>query len=352
MTKADFYSIIEAVIANLYETAKNDPESITSCKTGDDFELCVKKALEQVILSTGTKADILYTAGSHVFPDIIILSHTGEKYGIEVKSSTTKKGREWKINGNSVMGSTRGDEVIETYIVFGKSSMLEFKAKNYEECVANVVVTHSPRYLIDMDLAADETFFEKSGITYKDITTSDNPISLITKYFQEQGHKAWWLSESTPAAVRMFSDVSIKEQNECFGHGLAHFPELFERNATKYKRLALWMATERSIVASSLRDDFSAGGQVNMIVNGMVYNKLPQIYYRLLQYKDYLVAALDAADPDELCKDWGVKVSNIDSLDKKIDAWIRVVTPHVCTNQLNKDIIPGKLIRDIITHQE
>lgn len=352
MTKEEFRNIVDAVIATLYDTAKNDPKSITSCKTGDDFEICVNNALKKVILTTGTKADILYAAGSHAFPDIIILSHSGEKYGIEVKSSTTKKGKDWKINGNSVMGSTRDNEVIETYIVFGKTAMLEFKARNYEDCISNVVVTHSPRYLIDMDLADNETFFEKSGITYKDITTSDNPIGLITKYFQEQGQKAWWLSESTPAAVRMFSDISIKEQNECFGYGLAHFPELFERNATKYKRLALWMATERSIVASSLRDDFTAGGQVNMIVNGIGYSKLPQIYSRLLQYKDFLLAALDSADPDELCKDWGVKVPNMDSLDKKIDAWIRVVTPHVCTNQLNEDVIPGKLIRNIINHQE
>lgn len=43
------------------------------------------------------------------------------------------------------MGSTRDDSVIDTYIVFGKTSknILEFRARRYEECIANVVVTHT-----------------------------------------------------------------------------------------------------------------------------------------------------------------------------------------------------------------
>lgn len=84
------------------------------------------------------------------------------------------------------MGSTRDDSVIDTYIVFGKTSknILEFRTRRYEECVANVVVTHSPRYLIDMDLQTGEASFEKFGIEYKQMTTSDNPIGLVTAYFQ------------------------------------------------------------------------------------------------------------------------------------------------------------------------
>lgn len=43
------------------------------------------------------------------------------------------------------MGSTRDDSVIDTYIVFGKTSknILEFRDRRYEECTANVVVTHT-----------------------------------------------------------------------------------------------------------------------------------------------------------------------------------------------------------------
>lgn len=87
---------------------------------------------------------------------------------------------------------------------------------------------------------------------------------------------------------------------ECFGYGLAHFPELFERNATKYKRFAMWLVTERSVVTPSLRDDFSAGGQVDLLVNDTAYSKIPQIYKRLLEYKGYMLKALDTADSGAL----------------------------------------------------
>ena len=38
--------------------------------------------------------------------------------------------------------------------------------------------------IIDMDLQTGEASFEKFGIEYKQITTSDNPIGLVTAYFQ------------------------------------------------------------------------------------------------------------------------------------------------------------------------
>ena len=107
----------------------------------------------------------------------------GEKYGIEVKSSASATSKSWKINGNSVLGSTK-ENVIDTYIVFGKTAMgnQAFRFKRYEDAVANVAVTHSPRYAIDMDIAPGETFFDKSGLTYQQISESENPIGLITSY--------------------------------------------------------------------------------------------------------------------------------------------------------------------------
>lgn len=354
MDSTGFKKFIDAVIDTLRTIAISNPDEITSCKSGDDFELCVVKATKQTLSDSNLKAIVHHTPGSHAFPDIVIEFSQNVKYGIEVKSSTASKSKGWKINGNSVMGSTRDDSVIDTYIVFGKTSknILEFRARRYEECVANVVVTHSPRYLIDMDLQTGETFFEKSGIEYKQMTTSDNPIGLVTAYFQSQGQKAWWLTDSTPAAVRMLNDMPNQEQMECFGYGLAHFPELFERNATKYKRFAMWLVTERSVVTPSLRDDFSAGGQVNLLVNGTAYSKIPQIYKRLLEYKDYMLKALDTADSEALCEDWGCAPSSLNSLDEKIKKWIAIVSSHVSENQLPKEVKPRKLLEDIMYHSD
>lgn len=349
MNKIEFHQLIDNVVSHLYTIAKRDPEIITSCKTGDDFELVVVNALGAILHNTGIRANIHHTPGSHVFPDIILECASGEKYGIEAKSSSMSKSKGWKINGNSVMGSTRDDSVIETYIIFGKTAKttLEFKARNYEDCVANVVVTHSPRYLIDMELPDGETFFQKSGIEYKKIITSSNPIGLITSYFQSEGQKAWWLSESSPAAVRMFNDIPVKEQLECFGYGLAHFPELFERNSTKYKRLAMWLAVDKSIVSPSLRDDFSAGGQVNLQINNVSYRNLPQIFKRLIEYKPNLLSELDSAEAESLCNDWNCPYKQMVTLEDKVRSWIKVAVNHVNLNQLPPEVNPLDLFFDI-----
>ena len=103
----------------------------------------------------------------------------------------------------------------------------EFRARNYEQSVVNVGVTHSPRFLIDLDTPMGESFFEKSGITYNQLNSVDNPIKLITDYFLSIGQKAWWLAESTPATIRMFGSLPRNEQNYLMGYAFAHFPELF-----------------------------------------------------------------------------------------------------------------------------
>ena len=225
MTSIEFGKIVEQICQYLKHLSETSPKLIAACKTGEDFEQCVFDATEATLASLGIQSTVFYTPGSHVFPDIVVEFNHGEKYGIEVKSSTSSSSKNWKINGNSVLGSTKED-VIDTYIVFGKTAIGNqgFRCKRYEDAIANVAVTHSPRYAIDMEIASNETFFAKSGLTYKQISESDDPIGQITAYFRSQGQKAWWLSESTPAAIRMFSDLSDEEQGEligyCFGAGL------------------------------------------------------------------------------------------------------------------------------------
>ena len=351
MDSKTFEIIVSKIIDALRDTAQTTPSKITACKNGDDFELVVVEAVSRVLTDLNTGGIVHHTPGGHAFPDIIIEFTDGKKYGIEVKSSSATKSKGWKINGNSILGSTRDPEVLETYIIFGKTATatLEFKARKYEDCVANIVVTHSPRYLIDLDLPTGETFFDKSKIDYKSLIDSDNPIGMITSYFQLIGQKAWWLSESTPAAVRMFSDLDDEEQLEVIGYGFAHFPELFQRSNKKYKRLALWLATEKSIVASSLRDDFSAKGVVNLVLNDTSYKKLPQIFKRLNDYKTYVVSALNQAEPEALFADWNEGNLPENDTKSKVKEWISVISKNVNRKQLPDDIDPFELLTNIFS---
>ncbi len=345
MTSVDFSKIVEQICRHLKRLSETDPKRIAACKTGEDFERCVFEATKSTLSNLGIAANVLYTPGSHVFPDIIVEFSHGEKYGIEVKSSTSATSKHWKINGNSVLGSTKED-VIDTYIVFGKTAIGNqgFQYRRYEEAIANVAVTHSPRYAIDMEIDSDETFFAKSGLTYKQISESQDPIGLITSYFKSQGQRAWWLSESTPAAIRMFSDLSAEEKKALLGYCFAHFPEVFSNSGSKFSRCAMWLATEHSIVSSSLRDNFSAGGKYEYLE----YGRIPRIFDTLTECKEYVISALNDASIEELCEDWGIQCTP-DFRKNKLLAWIAAAStscpPAISVGYNSKDILMSIMCR-------
>lgn len=325
MCHMDFCGVVEKVCQTLEAISSADPHRIAACKSGEDFEVCVVDAINTTFEKQNITAAVHYTPGGHTFPDIVIEFPNGEKYGIEVKSSSSATSKSWKINGNSVLGSTKED-VIDTYIIFGKTAIGNqgFRMKRYEDAVANVAVTHSPRYVIDMDVSPDETFFAKSGLAYKQISEDENPIELITSYFKSQGQCAWWLSESTPAAIRMFSDLSARERNTLIGCCFAHFPEVFSARIDKFSRCAMWLVSEHSVVSSSLRDKFSAGGRFEYLQFG----RIPRIFDTLIGYKQYVINALNDTDIEDLCEDWRINFNSKYRNQNKVDIWITIAAAN------------------------
>ncbi len=344
MDNQTFNSLIREILLFLESDAQAHPQLYT--KSGEAFEPLVVKALENAVTNLNVNVEIKYNSGGHSFPDVVVIAETGEKYGIEVKSSTAK-GNSWKINGNSVMGSTSEPGILRNVIIFGKLRLGDciFRAKDYEDSISNVVVTHSPRYYIDLDLEDGETFFEKADISYKDLVISENPIELITDYFRTQGHKAWWLAESTPAAIRQFGDLSYDEQAEVLGYGFVHFPEIMSKSSTKFSRFTSWLVTENSIVDASIRDKFTAGGKADLSVSGYEYSRLPQIFIRMHQYRVSILAELENYDLDVLQEDWSCSIP--DSAEGRKSKWIELVSEFI-----NQDDIPNiqaeELLRNII----
>lgn len=325
----DFESVVEKVIERLYTVYRETPEQITACRSGDAFENIVYEATLNVVESNNIEAEVLYTPGSHAFPDIIVSYSDGDKYGIEVKCSSSSTSNTWKINGNSVLGSTR-ESVIDNYIVFGKtkSGNVGFRYKRYEDAIANVVVTHSPRYFIDLDISEDDSFFAKSGLTYQQINTSDNPIGLITNYFRREGQRAWWLGETSPAALKLFHDIESREQSEIIGYCFSHFPEVFSNGTKKFARCAMWMVTDRSVVAPSLRDSFTAGGRANIETENNVYTNQPRIIINLQNYKNEVIRQLQSEESEKLYGSWydtdettSPIINTLNSFENRIDHW-------------------------------
>ncbi len=303
----NFERFVREVCERLEQLAAGDPHKIAACNTGEKFELCVVEVAQALVAESYPEAKVEYTAGSHAFPDVVIDFGSNGRYGIEVKSSSGAGSKGWKINGNSVLGSTKR-AVIDTYIIFGKTALghQEFRRKRYEEAVSNVGVTHSPRYMIDMDIAPNETFFAKSGLNYQQISKSENPIGLVTNYFKSQGLRAWWLAESTPAAIRMFSELPARERAEMIGYCFAHFPEVFSSSVKKYQRSALWLTMRQSVVSTSLRDNFSASGRADVVLKTITYPDAPKIYKTLHKHRFIVRNALSEANAEELVRDWGI----------------------------------------------
>lgn len=307
MTSENFTVFVEQVCLALEKISQETPERIASCNSGEKFEICVVEAAQAVIDISYPGAIIHYTSGSHAFPDIVIEFDDGDRYGIEVKSSSSATSRSWKINGNSVLGSTK-ENVLDTYIIFGKTARghQAFRYKRYEDAVANVGVTHSPRYLIDLDITPEETFFAKSGLSYQEISQSDNPIGLITDYFRRQGQQAWWLGEDriAPAVIRMFGTLSVQEKEYLISHCFVHFPEVLSSGQKKYYRSALWLTLERSVVSTSLRDNFSASGKVTLRLPNYTYRDVSRIYQTLRNHRHSVLAILETALEEDLLRDW------------------------------------------------
>lgn len=309
MDTLKFKNIVEKIVEELYNIAKSSPKTITSCKDGTDFETVVLNATKNVKYNFGMSFSLIYDAGSHRFPDLILDFGAEGKYGIEVKSTSSTSAKNWKINGNSILGSTKDTEVIDTYIIFGKTKQLEFKAGKYSDCISDIAVTHSPRYLIDMSLSSKDNFFHKSGIDYHALATSENPIEIITSYYRRKGKQAWWISDETSATIKFWGELSAEEQDYSISYGFVHFPELFSNKQSKYKRFAAWLVAAKGTITTSLRDCFSASGRVSLMVNETSYNDLPHIYKTLQEHIPTMKLIFKESDMKILHEDWQTIIS-------------------------------------------
>lgn len=345
----DFLASLDLMIKRMIE---EEPKRFTSKTTPSDFEKIVVDASWMVICEGTNKADIDYTEGGHAFPDVVIRFDTGEVLGIEVKSSTQAKKRndDWEILGNSILGSTRVpvDDMYVYFIRVNRNGVFT-KYNRYEDSVVDVVVTHSPRYKMNLGIESKNSFFERSGISYKKLKNAENPIGIITEYFREQGETAWWISESVPATIKLWDEITIEQKSEIIAKAFILFPEIVGLGGKKYKRLAKWLVLKYSIVNISMRDSFTAGGQINIEICNKRY-KLPKFVEILRKNKERIVEIFSFIDDQELVEAWEISIEEINKLDtvnKKITHWQKLMCNYL-EGYEDKNIIK-KYIKSIFT---
>ena len=155
---------------------------------------------------------------------------------------------------------------------FGKLGGIpaEFRCKPYQNCLYDIAVTHSPRYLIDMNVSPENTIFSKMGVDYDEFRLSENQIDTVRNYYKnkmkerEQKAMPWWMGGDivTSPTLRLWGDryFTTEEQNRYKAEMLLLFPE--EICGSQYDNAALWLCVRHSVINTHFRDLFSAGGQV------------------------------------------------------------------------------------------
>jgi hypothetical protein len=265
--REEFESLLAMMLCTLKEESVKHPKAYLDL-AGTKLEDKAADILNDHAKGTSFEGSIIKWSGGR-FPDIVAHKY----YGVEVKTS---KSPNWTSTGSSVAEGTRVKDVERIFMLFGKlCDPIDFMWRPYEECLSEVVVTHSPRYLIDMRLKEGETIFDKMGIPY-DTMRKNDPIERVLEYYrgiQGEGQRPWWLGEEEERSNFFITDIAevkglefrrIKSEAFCL------FPELLGNKQTKYKRLMLYWAS-RGFVSSNLRDIFSAGGRVNVNFDGTVF---------------------------------------------------------------------------------
>ena len=276
----------------LNEDARKRPKYYAT-RRGNPLEDDVMDALTECAKGTPFQGTIEKVSGQR-FPDIVAAKY----YGVEVKST---KEDHWTSTGNSILETTRVANVERIYMTFGKlgGNPVEFRSKPYEECLYGIAVTHMPRYLIDMRLKSGETIFDKMGVPYDELRQMENPIAPVSKYYRSQlklGESLWWVGDSgdetVSATIRLWGKLTLEEKRRHIIYGCVNFPEVFGGD---YNQYALWL-TSQGVVDPHIRDQFSSGGQEDMMLSNGDVVKFPGVYRRVKMCKDYFVQLMALKD--------------------------------------------------------
>ena len=325
----EFSSLVMKVVTYLNRDIQKgaDRELYYLTRNGTKLENDIYKILSKLAVGTSFEGTIELISNQK-FPDIV----AGKYFGVEVK--TSKSG--WISTGSSIVESTRKEDVERIFMLYGKlSEPIEFRAKPYEECLSEIVVTHSPRYKIDMNLTEERTIFGKMGIDYDSFRKSDNSIGIVKKYYRsklKEGQELWWMTDididnlALSPIVRLWSTLEISEKRSLEIKGFAWFPEIFSNSSTKYNRFALWLATQNGIVPTSLRDIFTAGGKMSVQYGETVWTKQSQIVYRLSLHIDEIQEEIMRAEDSWIREMWDTDYV-LEGSDK-IKQWIELVNDY------------------------
>lgn len=323
-------NVDEKDFVDLLEKSKNLTLDFLKTKTNISsgyFETIVFKQTCRAAKNTPFENSVRQT-GAFAFPDII----ANEYFGIEVKMTIKDH---WFSTGNSVVETSRIEDVKRIYIVFGKfGGEIDIRYRLYQECLSEVSVTHSPRYRINMDLPAGESIFEKMGIEY-DFLRKDKRLIIqkIKNYYRRQlkeGEELWWIDKESGGfpVMKLYRNLSKKEKEEFIVEAMILFPEIFSEKIKKFERLAPYLATRFNAVCPNIRDSFTSKGRVKINISGKRVS-VPRIFFNLFLRAKIVAEKIESFNEDDLAFYWRVDKIKGD----KIEQWKKIINRYSSTEE-------------------
>ena len=284
-------------------------EKTISKLTGAEFEHIVYESL----LEAGFREEEI-SHSAQKFPDFILEDlEDGDKIGVEVKKTDAAK---WEVIGGSVYESLKND-IEDTYVLMAKlgGNKPEVRLKKYEECIADLKVTHSPRFYLNLDLEKGEDYLTKNDA--KDLLElSGEELNRKIRRLLRTQKSTWWSGSETIA----FSDLPQEEKGVYLNEGIALFPEIFKGD---YRKFTPWLVYSCFVWCGNVRDIFSAGGN-KFVEEIQIY--VSAVMYRTLQNIDNIKKRIMEMTEEEQIKFWGRSIENVN---ERIEHWLVLVEENL-----------------------
>ena len=269
------------------ERSNADRNLYRNC-TPSQLENISVNVIKEVCPSTPFLPQDIKLVSGHAFPDIFITDY----YGVEVKSTKDNK---WTSTGSSIVESTRKETIERIYMLFGSlgGNPPAFKCRPYQDCLSNIAVTHSPRYLIDMELEKGDSIFNRMHRDYDDFRrlSEKEKIECVRKYYKEKAAKEhkkempWWMEGTTSVNISFYSDLEIHQKTHIRCMAMVLFPDVFGKSTkSANKSVALWLCNRYSLLCYNIRDIFSSGGKKENVYEHKFATPYPAIIGRLFAF--------------------------------------------------------------------
>lgn len=278
----------EVLLNNQAQESASLFKGISTSELEEKSKIAIQKSCD----GTPFRSNEIKLISGQSFPDIIAETY----YGIEVKSTIKNS---WVSTGSSIVESTRNVNVENIYMLFAKlgGEKPEFKCRPYQDVLYDITVTHSPRYLINMELLDGNSIFDKIGMSYDELRTSKDSIRKVRHYYRDQAKQKgkeempWWLSDekneehSVGMTLCLWSSITSEEKNSLTAQIFILFPEVIESN---FNNAALWLCAAKGVLNTHMRDAFTAGGRLTRLNDEPLGYNLPRIYKNILECAPYI----------------------------------------------------------------